>query len=52
MKIKKFAHQKKLATEGGGLRDQDPPAWINNTDANLMRPKDVKAMQEEMIELK
>ena len=35
MKIKKIA-----ATGGNVAKAQDNPAWVNNLDANLMRPRD------------
>jgi polyhydroxyalkanoate synthesis regulator phasin len=45
MKIKKIAGQ-------SSLKVAETPAWATHQDANLMRPKDAKNLQEEITELR
>ena len=49
-KIKRFAGITKQ--KGPAAKDNAPPAWATNQDSNLMRPKDAKKLQDEIVALK
>ena len=43
---------KKIAAQGTNtVKAAENPAWVNNLDSNLMRPRDAKNLQEEITEL-
>lgn len=49
-KIKRLAGITKQ--KGPAAKDNAPPVWATNQDSNLMRPKDAKKLQDEIVALK
>jgi predicted RNase H-like nuclease (RuvC/YqgF family) len=44
---------KKIAAQGNNtFKTTENPAWVNNLDSNLMRPRDATSLQEEITELR